>query len=198
MSAERLWWAQRAQQLRYTQLDVARRQAETWRTGLTGLTTLLGAVLIVKGRDNTSALSPPYPAIVLALFLIAAAALVTATLSAIRAASGTPGDECLLTGEDLARWSENEVGQVYRFITTARHLTVFGLCTIATAVAVAWSAPATKPDQPTVRVSWGSEQVCGKLLAMTDGVVRVGHKDGYHIVPLTSTVRVDTVRTCDG
>ena len=189
MSAERFWWAQRAQQLRYTQLDVARRQAETWRTGLTGLTTLLGAVLIVKAN--------PYPWVVLTLFLLAIAALVVATLSAIRAASGVPGDECLLTGEDLGRWTEGEVGQIYRFITTARYLTLGGVCAIALGVAVAWSAPTARLDQPVVRVSWGSEQVCGKLLTTGDGTLRVGQRDQYYIVPLMSVVRVDVVPACD-
>ncbi|MFG3558653.1 hypothetical protein ACGGAQ_30190 [Micromonospora sp. NPDC047557] len=197
MSAERFWWAQRAQQLRYTQLDVARRQAETWRTGLTGLTTLLGGVLLVKGRENASALASPYPWMVLTLFLLAATALVWATLSAIRAASGVPGDECLLTGEDLARWTEREVRQVYRFITAARYLTLSGLFTIALGVAVAWSAPMAKPDQPVVRVRWGSDQVCGKLLAMGEGTLRVGQRDRYYVVPLTSVVRVDVVPACD-
>jgi hypothetical protein len=197
MSAERRWWAQRAQQQRYTQLDAARRQAETWRTGLTGLTTVLGAVLIVKGRDNASALADPFPWIVLTLFLLAAAALVAATLSAIRAASGVPGDECLLTGEDLARWTEREVAQVYRSITAARHLTVGGVCAIALAVALAWSVPTAKVDQPLVRVSWGSQQVCGKLLTMGDGMLRVGQRDRYYVVPLMSAVRVEVVPACD-
>lgn len=197
MSAERFWWAQRAQQLRYTQLDVARRHAETWRTGLAGLTTLLGAVLIIKGRDNVSALAKPYPWVVLTLFLIAAATLVLATLSAIRAASGVPGDECLLTGEDLARWTEREVHHVYRSITAARHMTVGGLCAIVLGIAVAWLAPTAKPDQPVVRVSWGSEQLCGKLLAMGDGTLRVGQRDRYYIVPLSSVVRVEVVPACN-
>ena len=47
MSVERLRWAEKAQELRFTQLDMVRRQAESWRTGLTGITALLGAVLIV-------------------------------------------------------------------------------------------------------------------------------------------------------
>ncbi|UQU62519.1 hypothetical protein COUCH_26235 [Couchioplanes caeruleus] len=202
MSAERLWWAQRAQQLRYTQLDVARRQAETWRTGLTGLTGLLGAVLIVKGRDNASSLADPYPWLVLALFLLGAAALVVATLSAIRAASGVPGDECLLTGEDLQRWTEREVAGVYRAVTRARHLTVGGVCAVALGVAVAWSAPMAGPDRPVVRVSWGSDQgtdqICGRLLAADATSLRVGGRDQYHIVPLTSVVRVEVVARCSG
>ncbi|WP_433538358.1 hypothetical protein ACQPZK_12035 [Micromonospora sp. CA-249363] len=197
MSAERLWWAQRAQQLRYTQLDVARRQAETWRTGLAGLTTLLGAVLIIKGRDNVNSLVKPYPWVVLTLFLVAAATLVLATLSAIRAASGVPGDECLLTGEDLARWTEREVRQVYRSITAARHMTVCGLCAIALGIALAWLAPTVRPNQPVVRVTWGSEHLCGKLLTISDGSLRVGQRDRYYIIPLSSVVRVEVVPACN-
>jgi hypothetical protein len=49
MSLDPKRWAQKAQELKFTQLDSARRQAEGWRTGLGGLTTLLSAALIIKG-----------------------------------------------------------------------------------------------------------------------------------------------------
>ena len=37
-----------AQELRFHQLEAVRKQAETWRTGLTGLTALFGAVFVLK------------------------------------------------------------------------------------------------------------------------------------------------------
>jgi uncharacterized membrane protein AbrB (regulator of aidB expression) len=58
---------------------VARHQAESWRTGLAGLTGLLAAVLIVKGRDNVSELPRAWQWIVVSLFGCAIAALVGAT-----------------------------------------------------------------------------------------------------------------------
>ena len=196
MSNDRWWWAQRAQQLRFTQLDVARRQAETWRTGLTGVTALLGAVLIVKGRTDIADLAPPYPAILLALFGIALAAFVIATLQAIRAASRTPGDECLLTGEDLERWTEAEVHQIQRAIRTARLLTIAGVCSLAAGAGTTWLAPARSPALPTVRVQSSQGQYCGRLSQIGSDTLKISGPTGYYLVPLTSVVRVDAVASC--
>lgn len=196
MSSERWWWAQKAQKLRYGQLETARKQAESWRTGLTSLTALLSAVLVVKGRDNVTSLASPYPAVILLLFGLALVALVVATLRALRAASGVPGDECLLTGEDLEIWSRCEVTEVHRAITTARWLTIFGVCAIAAGVGTAWLAPTASTVAPTVRVDSSYGSFCGALKQFSDGIIRVGEARGYHLVPLTSVVNIVAVDSC--
>lgn len=141
MSIDRWRWAQKAHELRFTQLDMARRQAETWRNGLTGVTALLGAALVVRSSRDVVALAVPYRLVVLTLACAALAAMVTATLLAIRAASGVPGDECLLTGEDLERWTQREVIRVQRAIRTAGALSVAGLCALIAATGTIWLAP---------------------------------------------------------
>lgn len=196
MSADRWFWAQKAQQLKFTQLESARAQAETWRTGLTGITALLGVALVVKGRDDVTALAWRYQLAVLALFALALGALVLAALTAVRAASGEPGDACLLTGEDLQAWTTQEVRRVHRAVAAARRLTVGGLCAVAVGVSVAWLAPAEREQGPLVRVDSPAGQVCGRLMQLGDGLLRVGEAGSFHVIPLTSVIRVDVVETC--
>ncbi|WP_422769060.1 hypothetical protein ACN28C_20025 [Plantactinospora sp. WMMC1484] len=196
MTADRWWWAQKAQQLKFTQLEAARKQAENWRIGLVGITTLLGAVLIVKGRDNFSALARPYPLVVLALFGLGVGTLVLATLAAIRAASGAPGDEIVLNGEELRAWTEIEVADVHRAIRVARVFTTVGMCAVFAGATTAWFAPAKTSETPLVRIEFPTGQLCGKLLQLGDGIIRIGEHDRYHLVPLTATVLVETVEAC--
>ena len=47
-------WAQLASELKFTQLDTARKQAEVWRAGLAALTALLTAVFVLKGRGASA------------------------------------------------------------------------------------------------------------------------------------------------
>jgi hypothetical protein len=200
MSGDRWHWGQKAQQLKFNQLEAARKQAESWRTGLTGITALFGAVLVVKGRDNVTAVAAPYPAIVLALFGMALAALVVATLAALRAASGVPGDECLLTAEDLQAWSQRETREVYRWITAARRLTIAGVLLVAAGVATAWFAPAKPPDLPLVRVDAPAGQLCGRMLQLGDGILRVeevgtGARTN-HVIPIVDVMRFSVVTSC--
>lgn len=196
MTSDRWWWAQKAQQLRFTQLDSARRQAETWRTGLTSVTALLSAVLVIMGRDTVKAIAMPYQLIVVLLFGAALAALVIATLLAIRAASGSPGDECLLTGEDVERWTQDEVQRVYQLIRNATIFTVVGIWALAAGLGTSWLAPAGSSARPTVLLQSRQGQYCGQLLQIGSGVIEVGTPDGYYLMPLSSVVRVNIVASC--
>jgi hypothetical protein len=196
VSSDRWWWAQKAHQLRFTQLDIARRQAEAWRTGLTSITALLGAVLIIKDRTDVADLATPYRPIPVTLFGIALAALVIATLLAIRAASGVPGDECLLTGEDLERWTQDEVHRVQRALRVANVLTVVGACALAGAAGAIWLAPTGTPSLPTVHVQSHQGQYCGQLTLLGDGTIGVSGLTRYYVIPLTSVERIDTVASC--
>ena len=104
MSSDSWLWAQKAQDLRFHQFESARKQAESWRTGLAGLTALFGTVLAIKGSGDVTSLRTPYPQIVVILLGVAFTVLIIAVLLALQATSGAPGDEILLTGEDLQEW----------------------------------------------------------------------------------------------
>ena len=196
MSHDRYRWAQLAQDLRFHQLEAVRRQAESWRTGLTGLTALFGAVLVLKGRDNLADLPRPYPAVIVGLLLAALTFFVVATLSALRGASGTPGDECLLTGEDLEQWTRGETSAAQRAIRWARRLTLVGAAAMAVAVGLAWLAPARPARGPMVVVRTADGPTCGGLVSIADGSIAVRQGSSVRIISLARVSRVDYASTC--
>ncbi len=112
----------------------ARKQAEGWRTGLGGLTALLSAVLIVKGRDNITTLAPGYRWAVVLLLGLALVMLVTATLLAVRAASGRPGQEILRAGEALREWTRAELRRISRAVRRAAWLATLAIACVAVAI----------------------------------------------------------------
>lgn len=199
MSTDRWRWAQRADKLRFEQLDVARRQAESWRTGLAGLTTLLGTVLVIKGRDNVSALALPYRWVVVALLGAALAGLVGATLVALRAAYGVPSERCLLTGEDLREWTRQEVARIQAALTRAGRLTLAGVGLVAIAVGFSWLSPVAASDSPLVVVESGSGRFCGTLVDTDQGklIMAIGEPDSRHqLIPLAAITRIKPVGSC--
>ncbi|MBT8228522.1 MAG: hypothetical protein KJO75_23925, partial [Dactylosporangium sp.] len=142
----------------------------------------------------------PYPGLILALFAAALAVLVAATFMALEASSGVPGDECLLNAEDLQAWTERETLAVYRRITSARWLTITGICAIALGCGTAWLAPSKPPDAPLVRVDSPAGPICGRMTQVGGGVLRIettGHGvTTYHIAPLNAMIQVNVVTKC--
>ncbi|MEU8284038.1 hypothetical protein AB0C01_06835 [Micromonospora sp. NPDC048905] len=164
MNIEDKRWEQLAEQQKFGQLDGARRQAEGWRTGLTGLTALLAAATIIKGPDNVVDLTPDARLIVVSSLGLGFAALVAGSLVAVRAANGSPVGDTWLTGKALRTWTRNEVGAIRRAIRLAAALLLVGLAAIAFSVGTTWLAgPANKPR---FKVVTTDTQVCGELLAL--------------------------------
>jgi len=190
------YWAQRARLLQYGQLDAARKQAEVWRNGLAGATALVGAVFIVKGKDDFTRLGAPFAVGVPVVLGIALLLLVSATALAVYAAAGEPGDKIRMNGESLRAWTEVETEDALRSIAWARGLTGAGILLIVAATATAWFGPVKPPETPLVRIQAGAEQVCGKLLQQDGTMLRIGEPDRYRIIPLTSSVTVEKVRSC--
>ncbi|WP_152611075.1 hypothetical protein [Amycolatopsis sp. MJM2582] len=196
MSTERLLWARRAQELRFHQLDAVRKQAESWRTGLASLTGLFSAVLVIKGRDNLTSLSAPFAQLVAALFALALIMFVVATLSAVRAASGVPGDTCLLAGEDLEAWTRNETAEASRKIVFARRISLVGVFLVATTTGLAWFAPARSASEPTVVVESINARYCGGLAGVSGGSVIVHTRDSYQVIPSNAVTSIRVSKSC--
>jgi hypothetical protein len=196
VTGDEWWWAQRARQLQFGQLDAVRKQAETWRNGLAGATALVGAVLVVKGKDDFTRLDTPYAVGVPLVLGFALLLLLTATALAVYAAAGEPGDRFTLNGETLRAWTEVEIEDAWRSIARARALTGIGITLIVAATVTAWFAPVKAPETPLVRIHAEDVQVCGKLLQQDGSLLRVGEADRYQIIPLTGLVTVEKVRAC--
>jgi hypothetical protein len=203
-------WAQLAQELQFSQLDIARKQADTWRTGLATLTTLLTAILVIKGRDDASLLTTPFQVIVALLLALALLLLLAATLWVTRALAGRAGDEILLTGDTLQRWTADEVRKISEVLRWAPWMAAVSVIAVAAAVGVTWFAPAAQPaSAPLVQVSETNGQTtCGTLITETHQQVILtpspttpatptsGRTTLTTYLPLASVLTITPVTTC--
>jgi hypothetical protein len=212
VSLARKRWAQLAQELQFSQLDIARKQADTWRTGLATLTTLLTAILVIKGRDDLSTLTTTAQIVVAALLGLALLLLLTATMWVSRALAGPPGEEILLTGEDLQDWTNGEVRKISRALRWAPGLAAISVVVVAAAIGVTWFAPAAKgASAPLVQITeTGGQITCGTFIgeARRQVILTVvagtpGHGDATEpttststIIPLASILAITPVTSC--
>jgi hypothetical protein len=183
MSDPLLRWEALADDFQFNQLPTVRKQAETWRTGLAGLTGLVGASLIVKGRDTVTDLAIGWRITVFVLLMTALVLLVVATLTALLAASGEPGDNTLLTGEDLRRWSQTQVIATQRAIRRARLLTLIGITALGVALAVTWLTPSAAKETLFLVDTTTNGSLCGPLGVSSPGFVTIATSRK----PLTTT-----------
>jgi hypothetical protein len=176
VSIELKRWAQLAREFQFSQLDIARKQAGTWRTGLAALTTLLTAVLVIKGRGVASTLTSPLQIVVAGLLALALLLLLTATMWVTRALAGRVGEEILLTGEALQWWTAHEVRKLSKALYWVPWMAAASIIAVAAAVGVTWFAPAASgTPAPLVQVSETDGQtVCGTFIGETQHQVILG------------------------
>ncbi|GGX65375.1 hypothetical protein [Streptomyces hiroshimensis] len=192
-------WAELARELEFGQLPELRRQAEGWRTGLTGLTALFAVLVVLKGRDNLADL--PVAARDAATGMLAAAFVLLAAgaLLAVRAASGRPGDTIVLGGQALRDWTRREAVRVARSLVAASVCCVTGVLLVAGAVGVAWSATDAPPEH-LVRVSTGAATACGELAESGARGTRIwtgaGDERTLRFVPAGPGTTVKPVAAC--
>jgi hypothetical protein len=197
VSLDRKRWALLAQDLKFSQLDIARKQADTWRTGLATLTTLLTGVLVVKGRDAASALTLPFQVVVAVLLGLALILLLWATMWVSRALAGPPGEEILLTGEGLERWTQGEVREISKALYWVPKLAAASLLIVAAAVAFTWFAPAHDASTtPLVQVTGPSGQSCGELVGASNRQLVTRTTTATTLIPLSAVDTITPVTVC--
>jgi hypothetical protein len=203
VSLDRKRWALLAADLKFSQLDIARKQADTWRTGLATLTTLLTGVLVVRGRDDVSTLTRPFQIVVAALLGVALILLLWATMWLSRALAGPPGEEILLTGEGLEQWTGGEVRKISKALRWVPGLAAASVIAVAAAVGLTWFAPAAQgTSAPLVQVSETDGQTtCGTFVGeirhemiLTAPPTTPAALATY--LPVTSVLTVTPVTTC--
>jgi hypothetical protein len=195
VSLDRKRWALLAADLKFSQLDIARKQADTWRTGLATLTTLLTAILVVKGRNDVSTVTRPFQVVVAVLLGLALILLLWATMWVSRALAGPPGEEILLTGEGLEQWTSGEVRKISTALRWAPGLAAVSVIVVAAAVGLTWFAPAQNPaTTPLVRVTETTGQACGGLIGETSHQVILTAPTT--LIPLVSVLAITPVTTC--
>ncbi|MFF3331973.1 hypothetical protein ACFYWX_20820 [Streptomyces sp. NPDC002888] len=191
-------WAQLARELEFTQLPELRRQAEGWRTGLTGLTALLTVLVTLKGRDDLARIPPAARHTAGVLVGLAFVLLLLGSVLAVRAAHGSPGERVLLAGQALRDWTRQEIARVTRSLRHAAVCCVTGVVLIAAAVTVVWTTTGSSPDH-LVRVVTTRGERCGELLGSgPDGVTLRTEAEGRALVPQRTVQSMVPVATCTG
>jgi hypothetical protein len=197
VSLDRKRWALLAADLKFSQLGIARQQAGIWRTGLATLTTLLTGVLVVKGRDDASAITRPFQIVAAALLGLALMLLLWATTWVSRALAGPPGEKILLTGEDLEKWTRGEVRKISTALLWVPRLAVASVLAVAVAVAVTWFAPAQDTFSPFVLVTDSTgQQTCGELIGVTKHQLLLEPATGPTLLPISSVDALTPVTLC--
>ena len=197
MTLDNKRWAQLASELKFSQLDTARKQAEVWRAGLAALTALLTAIFVLKGRDNVSDLTEPYQAIVVGLLGLALLLLLIATMWVSRALAGPPGQEILLTGEEVAKWTMGEVRKISTALRWAPLMAAAGVVAVAAAIGLTWLAPAQSTTTPLVQVTESTgQQSCGQLIGVSNRELIVQPTTGPTLIPLSAVTAVTPVTAC--
>ena len=197
MSLDRKRWALLAQDLKFSQLDTARKQADTWRTGLATLTALLTGVLVVKGRNDASELTRPFQILVAALLGMALILLLWATMWLSRALAGPPGGKILLTGENLADWTQGEVRKISSALRWAPPLAAVSVIAVAVAVALTWFGPAPGTTTPLIQVTESTgQQPCGALLGASKHQLILRSTAGPILISLSAVDAITPVIVC--
>lgn len=125
----------------HEQLQAARRQAEGYRNFIASLTGLVGAVFVLKGRDNLTDLPGWWRWAVIGLLLAAFALLITASWLTVTAAHGPPGHTPTLDAGQVLAYELTRTRIIWRMVNWARWLTLLGVLAIAAAVLCTWIAP---------------------------------------------------------
>ncbi|MFF2849154.1 hypothetical protein ACFVT5_22925 [Streptomyces sp. NPDC058001] len=164
-------YAQLGQQVQLDQLGTVRRQAEGWRNGLAGLTGLVGAVFVLKGRESVAGMPDGWRWTTAGLLVLAFALLLAGAMYAVRAAHGQVGHGTWLTGDRLFAAVLDEVERTQDALAAARRCSVAGLCAVVAAVAVSWVVPVEDTAEPSgtappyVLVVTEQGASCGELIA---------------------------------
>ncbi|MCX3062504.1 hypothetical protein [Streptomyces beihaiensis] len=165
-------WSLLAREQEFQQLPELRHRAEGWRNGLAGLAALLAVLVTLKGRDDLGQLPDRARYFASGLLGAAFALLVVGSLLSVRAAHGRPGEQVLLAGQALRRWTEGEVVRVTRALRWASVCCVAGIVLAASAVTVAWFTTGSAAA-PQVRVTTTTGERCGEFLGAGIGGVRL-------------------------
>jgi hypothetical protein len=179
-------WAQLADDLEFDQLGNARTLAEGWRTGLVGLTALLAAVTIFQGSGTVTGLVEWLRYVIVALLALAFVLLIAGSLTAMRAASGAPGDEIYLDADELRRWTFRETKSIQADIVRAARYTLCGLAALALAIGLSWLGPrAATASGDLVTVQRDGIRDCGTLLSETSRTLLLGDPADPSAAPQT-------------
>ncbi|MEU0528987.1 hypothetical protein [Amycolatopsis tolypomycina] len=189
-------WAQRADALQYQELEIIRTTAQSWRTGLAGITSLLSVTSIVVAPSLADRLAGPFRYVAGSLALAALLALLYGTWQAMAAAFGVPGAAVRLTGESLRAWESEQAAAGAGALRRARRATLTGMVAVIATVGVVFFAVRV-PAGPFARVETATAVYCGHLSGAKAGGVEVIAVDGtVHGVALADLRSIGSTAGC--
>ena len=189
-------WAQRAEAIQYQELDSIRATAQSWRTGLAGLTSLLSVTSIVVAPSLAERLAGAFRYVAGSLALAGLLALLYGTWQAMTAAFGVPGEAVRITGESLRAWESEQSAAGAKALRRARRATLVGMIAVIATVGVVFFAVQT-PAGPFARVETATAVYCGRLGAAKAGGVEVTAIDGtVHGVALAGLRSIGAAAGC--
>lgn len=151
--------------------DGVRAQAAAWRNGLTAVTALLAAALIIRGPGDFADLHWTVRALAGALLLAGFALLARAVLLAV------------------AVTAEPSADAAARSVATARRLAVAGLGLVGLTVLGGWLAPAAPAQAKLIQLTYDHGIICGLVSLEPDGYVTVLPDPGQPANRITAKAR---------
>ncbi|MEV4352263.1 hypothetical protein AB0J83_48025 [Actinoplanes sp. NPDC049596] len=190
-------WAQRANALQYQELELVRRTAEQWRTGMAALTALLSVTSIIAAPGLADRVTGAWRTAIGLLVLAGLLALLFGTWQAMRAAFGHPDAATTMTGERLRTWESQQAQTAAQALARARTGALTGMTLLIATAGITFLA-ASSVSGPMARVDTGNAVYCGKL-GKGDGAatITVSGRDGtIRTIPLASVRSLDPAATC--
>lgn len=192
-------WAELARELEFSQLDQLRKQAEGWRNGLVGLTALVTVLAVLKGRDDLTQLPAPWQTVATALLGAAFLLLLAGSLLAVRASFGRPGEQILLGGQALRKWTSDEIRRVRRTIYLSAFGFAIGMALVAAALGISWTH-SEEPAADLVKVTTSTGTYCGELVSYAPSRVTLLHTtsgaDRPILIPTPEVQKITPASAC--
>ncbi|WP_107046704.1 hypothetical protein [Streptomyces albus] len=145
----------------HEQLRAARQQAEGYRNFIASLTGLIGAVFVLKGRENLMDLPGWWRWAVIGLLAVSFAALIAASWLTVSAAHGPPGSTPTLDATRVLAYELERTRDIWLMVGWARGLALAGVLAIAAAVLLTWVAPV---QEEAAKTGKAATRFCGPVV----------------------------------
>jgi hypothetical protein len=175
-----------------------------WRTGLTGLITLVTTGIVLTDRTATTSLTTPWRIAVTAAI---GGGLGLAILGLWHTLAAEAGARTRLQSladirarhASVEAWKVSQAAVAARRLRTARALVAAALVLLLTGVLLTWWAPTAPTDPPAyLKVTRPTGVVCGVLASADGGILRLTVAGAHDTVaiPLTAITNLVITPTC--
>lgn len=185
-------------------LPTVRSMVVAWRTGLTGLVTLVTTGVVLTGRTTVTGLAAHWRAAVTVTVGGGLGLAIMGLWHILAAEAGTRTrlqslQDILAHHGSVAAWKVALAATAARRLNTARTLVAAALTLLGTSVLLTWWAPPAPTDPPAyLKVTRRAGVVCGALASADEGVLRltVGGTQDPVAIPLVGVTNLAVTSGC--